>query len=84
LFVERGLDGRQVQRVHKVLGDHTHEWPRFPVPRDRGAMTAIDVIGKPAGDVRDRAIAAWCRSVWAAYASSKPAVEALLRQHGVV
>lgn len=84
LHVERGLDGREVQRVHKKLGDRTHSWPAFPIPANRGAMTAVDVLGEPAGVGRDRAIDEWCRSVWASYVASKPAVEALLRQHGVV
>ena len=84
LHIERGFDGRQVQRVHKVLGDRTHNWPPFALPEDRGATTAIDVMAKPEGDARDRAIERWCRSVWASYAASRSAVEALLRQHGVV
>jgi len=84
LHIERGFDGRQVQRVHKVLGDRTHSWPSFTLPDARGTMTALDVMAEPEGDARDRAIDAWCRSVWASYAASGPAVEALLRQHGVV
>jgi hypothetical protein len=84
LHVERGFTGREVQRVHKALGDRTHSWPLFPLPAHRGAMTAADVLKEPAGEARDRAVDAWCRSVWTAYEASKPAVVALLRQHGVV
>ncbi|HEY4306979.1 MAG TPA: DUF5946 family protein [Gemmatimonadaceae bacterium] len=84
LHVERRFTGREVQRVHRTLGDRTRDWPTFALPEDRGALTAADVLVAPPGDARDRAIDAWCRSVWAAYASSKPAVETLLRQHGVV
>ena len=84
LHVDRGFTGREVQRVHKTLGDRTHTWPAFPVPENRGAMTAADVMAEPPGDRRDHAIDEWCRSVWTAYETSKPAVEALLRQHGVV
>jgi hypothetical protein len=84
LHVERVFDGRQVQRVHKTLGDRTHRWPVFALPDQRGTMTAIDVMAAPEGSVRDQAIEAWCRSVWTSYAASRPAVETLLRQHGVV
>lgn len=84
LHLERGFTGREVQRVHKTLGDRTHSWPAFPLPVNRGTMTAVDVLAEPPGDARDRAIDMWCRSVWAAYETSRPAVEALLRRHGVV
>jgi uncharacterized protein DUF5946 len=84
LQLERGFTGRQVQRVHKLLGDRTHSWRTFPLPANRGAMTAADVMAVPDGPARDAAIEAWCRSVWSAYAASKPAVEALLRDHGVI
>lgn len=84
LHLERGYDGREVQRVHKVLGDRTHDWPTFPLPDHRGTLTAIDVLQASEGDARDRAIDEWCRTVWACYAATRPAVEALLRQHGVV
>jgi hypothetical protein len=84
LHLEHGYTGREVQRVHKALGDRTRSWPSFERPVHRGAMTAADVLREPAGNARDRAIDAWCRSVWTAYEASKPAVAALLRQHGVV
>lgn len=86
LHVDRGFDGREVQRVHKQLGDRTHSWPALPVPPAdrRGAMTATHVLAASEGAARDEAIEAWCRSVWSAYEASKPAVEALLREHGVV
>lgn len=86
LHLDRGFNGREVQRVHKMLGDRTHSWAAFdspPVGR-RGSMTAIDVLAAPEGPERDAAIDAWGRSVWSAFASTRPAVEALLRRHGVV
>jgi hypothetical protein len=86
MHVERGFSGREVQRVHKVLGDRTHSWPAFDLPLvgRRGSMTVIDVVAAPEGFERDAAIDAWCRSVWAAFASSRPSVEALLQRHGVI
>ena len=84
LHLDRGFDGRQVQRVHKTLGDRTHSWPAFALPDHRGTVSAADVMAAPEGDARDRAIEDWCQSVWASYAEARPLVEALLRQHGVV
>lgn len=84
LYVDRGLTGREVQRVHRLLADRSRSWPAFQLPADRGSMTAVDVLAAPAGPARDEAIDAWCRAVWDAFSASKPAVEALLRQYGVV
>jgi hypothetical protein len=46
-------------------------------------MTALDVMAAPAGPERDRAIDAWCASVWDAYRDVAPAVAALAREHGL-
>jgi len=83
LHLERGVSGRDVQRVHMQLGRRKHAWPAFALPADRGRLTAVDVIAAPPGPERDRAIDAWSASVWAAFADSRPAVIALLRQHGI-
>lgn len=83
LHVERGLTGRQVQRAHMMLAKRSRSWPAFPLPDDRGSITAADVLAAPPGLERDRAIGAWCASVWAAYAEAAPAVAALARAHGL-
>jgi hypothetical protein len=83
LHVERGLSGRQVQRAHIMLAKRSRHWPTFPLPERRGAMTAIDVLSAPAGPERDRAIDAWCASVWDAYRDVAPAVVMLAREHGL-
>ncbi|MDE3155321.1 MAG: hypothetical protein KGN76_09465 [Acidobacteriota bacterium] len=84
LHVERGQTGRWAQRVHMQLAKRKHDWPSFTLPADRGAITAADVLAVPPGPERDRAIDAWCASVWAAYRDSHGAVEALLRTHGLI
>jgi len=78
LHVEKGLSGRQVQRVHMELARRTRDWPSFPLPGERGAVTAIEVMAAPAGAERDRAIDAWCVSVWEAYGESHREVAELL------
>lgn len=83
LHVEKRRSGRDVQRVHMLLGQRKRKWPSFPLPRGRGSITAIDVIAAPAGPERDRAIDAWCASVWEAFRESHRAVAELLREHGI-
>lgn len=83
LHVEKGRSGREVQQVHMQLSRRRRDWPSFPLPVDRGTLTAADVLASPAGPGRVQAIDAWCASVWAAFAETRPAVEDLLRQHGV-
>jgi hypothetical protein len=84
LHVERGFSGRQVQRFHMLLGRHKRSWPSFALPRERGSVTAGQVIAAPAGPERDRTIDDWCASVWNAYWESHPAVAELLKQYGIV
>ena len=79
LHLERGFSGREVQRAHMQLaqphgrGKARKDWPRFPLPEDRGALTAAHVIAAPAAQ-RAQAIDAWCRSVWDAWKDSHAAV----------
>ena len=56
LHVERGMSGRDVQRVHMQLGRRKQPWPAFALPHHRGAMTAADVMAAAPGPERDRAI----------------------------
>jgi Family of unknown function (DUF5946) len=84
LHLERGFSGRQVQRAHMALARHRGDWPSFPLPDDRGSVTASQVMSAPAGPERDGAIDAWCASVWNAFRLSHHAVAALLKQHGIV
>jgi len=84
LHVERGLTGRQVQRVHMALARPGRDWPAFPPPPERGSFTARHVMAAPAGPARDRAIDEWCASVWEAWHDRRESVIALLEEHGFV
>jgi hypothetical protein len=66
-----------------LLSRRGEQWPSFPLPQDRGAVTAITVMAAPPGPERDRAIDDWCASVWNAYGESHYAVAELLMQHGI-
>ena len=83
LLVEKKRTGREVQRAHMRLGRQRREWPAFVLPRDRGSMTVVDVMAAPGGPERNRAIHAWCASVWAAFADGRQTVAELLRQEGI-
>jgi hypothetical protein len=84
LHIEKQFTGKQVQRAHMRLARRKRGWPVFPLPRERGAVTAIDVLAAPAGLARDNAIDVWCRSVWNAFRESHETVAALLRDDGIV
>lgn len=83
LHVENRYSGRDVQRAHMALARHRRGWPVFALPRDRGSLTATQVVSAPAGAERDEAIHAWCASVWDAFRNSHRAVAELLREHGL-
>jgi hypothetical protein len=80
LHVERGFSGRQVQLAHMALARRRRAWPAFPLPPDRGRITAADVLAVPAGPRRDERIHAWCSCVWEAFRESRRAVEDLLKE----
>jgi hypothetical protein len=46
-------------------------------------MTAIDVMNVPAGPERDRAIDAWCASVWDAFRETHGEIAELVERHGI-
>lgn len=83
LHVERGLSGRQVQRVHMALARRKRVWPSFPAPPDRGAMTVADVLATEPGAGRDESIHAWCACVWEAFCGHRRAVVELLGEYGM-
>lgn len=80
LLLEKGFTGAQVQRAHMQLGRKKQEWPKFELPRERGEMTAVEVLAAAPGVERDAAIHAWCASVWKGFAASRLAVVEFARR----
>jgi Family of unknown function (DUF5946) len=84
LYLEKGITGRQVQRAHMQIaqphgrGPGRKEWPRFPLPKQRGEITAGDILAAPENE-RGQAIESWCRSVWEAWKDSHAAIVACVR-----
>lgn len=83
LHVEKGLAGRQVQRVHRTLARRRRSWPSFLLPRQRGSLTASSVINATEGSERDAAIDTWCEEVWSAYGDNRKTVAELLASEGI-
>ncbi|MDQ3170359.1 MAG: DUF5946 family protein [Acidobacteriota bacterium] len=85
LHLEKGFNGREVQRAHMKMAREKHAWPLIALPAERGSMTAADVIRAPAGAARDAAIDDWCQSVWTCYcAKSRDTIAALLERHRIL
>ena len=83
LYVEKQFSGRQIQEIHRKLGENKREWPNIQFPVDRGSLTVIEVLSKPEGQERDKAIEDWCRSVWNAFGANHPIIITLLREYGI-
>jgi hypothetical protein len=84
LHVEKNFSGTQVQKVHTQLGRNKREWPSIDFPKDRGAITVLNVLKAPEGTERDLAIHHWCRSVWLAFAANRDIIVELLREYQVM
>lgn len=80
LSVEKNFTGRQVQQMHMRLARNRKQWPRLPLPGERGHITASEVLAAPSGKERDQMIHAWCASVWQAWEASRPQIVGLLKE----
>ncbi len=83
LHCEKHWDGRAIQRAHSEMARQKRAWPHLPLPESRGELTAAEVLAATAGPERDRAIDAWCRSIWEAYAGNRLIIIDLLREYGI-
>jgi hypothetical protein len=79
LHVERRYTGKQVQRAHMEMAKAARkDWPTLPLPNQRGAMTAVDVMRFPEGTERDAAIKRWSRAVWESWRDQHQTVATLV------
>jgi hypothetical protein len=83
LLLERGFSGKAVQDAHMKLARQNRKWPTFPLPPDRGGITAGDVLKAPEGPARERLIHAWCAEVWRAWSHTRGEIAALLTKYEV-
>lgn len=80
LHLEKQFDGTAVQRTHVTMGQQKRAWPAIALPADRGQMTVADVHAAAPGIERDRAIDAWCQSVWFAFRENRQTIVDLLSE----
>lgn len=81
LAVEEGYTGRQVQKAHMAMAQKSKDWPLFTPPSRVGAVTVADVLAVTPGEKRDKAIMAWCGSVWGRWAEEHKRIRTLVRPY---
>jgi hypothetical protein len=78
LAVERGLTGRQVQKMHMLMASRSKQWPRFEPPKNLGPLTVADVLAIDPGPRRDQELMRWCARVWEAWSSEGERVKEMV------
>jgi hypothetical protein len=81
LAVERGFTGRQVQKMHMLMGGKSKQWPRFDQPESVGPLTVADVLAVEPGPDRDEKLMQWCASVWAAWSTQQGRVREMVDRY---
>jgi len=72
LAIEKGYTGRQAQLAHLRLGRTKRQWGTFEMPRERAALTVLDVVNAAPGPDRDAMLMKWAASVWASWSHTHP------------
>jgi hypothetical protein len=80
LALEEGWDGLGVRDAHQDLARRYREWPAFPAPKRRGALTVLDLALASAPAEHVERLRAWATDVWAAWTESHAAVAALIAE----
>jgi hypothetical protein len=61
--IERGFNGRQVQRVHTKLARQKYSWVPLEGPKKSYSLTVRDVLDAPSEE-RDALLRKWMSDVW--------------------
>ncbi|HEV2004975.1 MAG TPA: DUF5946 family protein [Candidatus Limnocylindrales bacterium] len=80
LALEQGWDGLEVRNAHQDLARRYREWPAFPAPERRGALTVLDLALASTPEEHVERLRAWATTVWQAWAGAHPAVEVLIAE----
>ena len=79
LTMERGVAPADVPLRLQRLASRMTSWPHFEVPAARASLTVHDVVlASGAAEAHIRAVQAWGRGVWNAWAAHHDAVRRLL------
>jgi|JI9StandDraft_1071089.scaffolds.fasta_scaffold327786_2 hypothetical protein len=84
LYCEKNYNGKQVQFAHMQMAKNKSSLPAFVLPRNRGKITANDVVRAAAGSERDGEIKNWCHSVWQSYVENHAQILALLKERNII
>jgi len=79
LCVEKNFTGKQAQMAHMRLAKIRRQYPRLPMPKQRGAIGVRDVLAVAPGPERDAMIQNWCVSAWDAWKESRVQIVALAK-----
>jgi hypothetical protein len=80
LALEEGWDGLAVRDAHQDLAGRYREWPAFPAPERRGALTVLDLALASTPEEHVERLRAWAADAWQAWAASHATVEALIAE----
>jgi Family of unknown function (DUF5946) len=83
LHVEKRFTGFQVQQAHQKLSRAKQQWPSIVIPKNRGVLTAVEVLAEPAGIERDTAIDRWCETVWTSFNDSRETIIRVLSENRI-
>ncbi len=83
LAIEKGYNGRQVQRAHMNLVRHRKQWPKLEAPAERSVITVADVMRADPGQPRDEAIMKWAAAVWNSWHDQQDWVRQACLLHGL-
>jgi hypothetical protein len=80
LSLEAGWDGLAVRDAHQDLARRYREWPAFPAPERRGALTVLDLALASTPEEHVERLRAWAEDVWQAWAATHAAVDVLIAE----
>jgi Family of unknown function (DUF5946) len=81
LVLEGGHRSPEVPALLQRIASAVTEWPRWPPPEDRGALTVCDVALADSAEAHADLVRDWASSVWRAWAGHHTAVADFLAQH---
>ncbi|MDB5239134.1 MAG: hypothetical protein JWO00_469 [Candidatus Parcubacteria bacterium] len=89
LHAEKGVSGRNIQRLHMTMGRRKQAWPDFEWPDEDKLrnITVADALAAKPGPERSARISEWVKETWQAWAEvgdNRQLVIDLLASYGIV
>jgi len=80
LTLELDRNGIEVREAHQLLASRYRDWPRFPTPRARAAMTVQDLVLTGSSGEFVEVLHQWARAVWTSWRDEHARVANLVRE----